>query len=104
MSRIAEAGYGNTPIPGYKESTTSRDAAITIKPKAMNLRLRVYLEIVDAGAVGLTPDECSARLGESVLAIRPRFSELSAKQSIAPTGERRANTTGLKAKAFRATK
>ena len=45
-----------------------------------------------------------ARLGESVLAIRPRFSELSAKQSIAPTGERRAHTTGLKAKAFRATK
>ena len=106
MSRIADATYGNelAPYPnspGFKEPTTSRDAAKAIQSKAMTLRQRVYVEIVGAGSIGLTPDECAALLGETVLAIRPRVSELAAKDWIVPTGMRRTNASGLKAKAYR---
>lgn len=106
MGRVGEAlapgVYGA--LPGYKEKTTSRDAAVAIKGKAAILRERVYAAIRAAGAKGLTPDQTAAAIGESVLAVRPRCSELSQEHPprIVLTGERRTNDTGLKARVWRA--
>jgi len=48
-----------------------------------------------------TPDEVATELGKSVLAIRPRFSELLSLSKIEKTGVRRANSSGLMANEFR---
>lgn len=91
--------------PGFKERTTSRDAAYAIAGRASILRRRVYTELLAAGAAGLTADQVAARLGESVLSVRPRVTELAKAKPqpwIVPTGERRKNESGLKAKVWRA--
>ena len=90
--------------PGFKEGTTSRDAAVAMTSRASILRNRAFAEIVRAGALGLTADQVAERLGETVLAIRPRVSELgkASPPMIVPTGERRKNESGLGAKVWRA--
>ncbi len=89
--------------PGFKEPTTSRDAAVAIAPRVASLRARVMRAIADAGAVGLTADECARVLGESVLAVRPRLTELGPRHGnrIEKTGARRANESGQMAAAWR---
>jgi hypothetical protein len=109
MSRTSETldpgPYGG--MPGFKEPTTSRDAALAVAACAPLLRERVYAAIRATGAGGMTADEAAAAVGETVLAVRPRVTELAkatAKRParIEPTGERRANESGLKAKVWRA--
>lgn len=85
-----------TPYPdsaGYKEPTTSREAAETVD--ASGLR-RLVLACLDRHGP-MTTDECAQRLGRTVLAIRPRFSELRAKGQIADSGERHLNVSGKRA-------
>jgi hypothetical protein len=108
MSRIAENAYGDLPLsypdaPGYKSGDTSRDAARAMTGRASLLRKRVYAEIAAAGLSGLSADQVAAKLGESVLSIRPRLSELfhSNPPRIVPTGERRTNTSSMLAKVWR---
>ena len=61
-------------------------------------RLRVLvLQILAATPPGLTADEIAAKLGESVLAVRPRVSELFRAGLIEKTGDRRPNASGLNA-------
>jgi DNA-binding transcriptional ArsR family regulator len=61
-------------------------------------RLRaLVLEVLAAVPSGLTADEIAAKLGESVLAVRPRVSELFHAGLIEKTGERRPNASGLNA-------
>jgi len=106
VSRIADAAFGDRPYPdspGFKEPSASRDAAIAVSASSPLLRERVYAVIRAAGPEGLTPDEAALRLTETVLAVRPRFSELAKKSRIAPTGERRRNISGLRAKAWKVT-
>ena len=104
MSGIKDL-LGDTPFtyplaPGFKEPTTSRDAARAVSSSAPLLRDRVFAAL---RLTAMTPDECAAKLGESVLAVRPRFSELSKAERIIETGERRRNQeSGLKAKVWRA--
>lgn len=96
-------GYEQTrPIgePGYKETSTSKDAAESMKPTAELLRTRV-LESLRKRGPG-TPDEVAKRLDLSVLAVRPRFTELSAAGKIEYTGLRKPNDSGRSAKEFRA--
>jgi hypothetical protein len=106
MSRISEAydpgAYGG--LPGYKEPTTSRDAARAVSSSAPLLRERVFAAIRAAGARGMTADEAAAAVEETVLAVRPRVTELAkaTPARIVPTGERRKNESGLSAKAWRA--
>lgn len=107
MSRIAEAAYGSMPAPypaspGFKEPTTSRDAAIAVSAAAPLLRERVFAAILAAGTRGLTPDEAAEVLGVDEKAVRPRFTELGPRHAnrIVATGERRANESTLKAKAW----
>ncbi len=47
---------------------------------------------------GLTPDEVAARLGLSVLTVRPRCSELIRRGHVVDSGSRRVNASGRKAK------
>ena len=61
-------------------------------------RLRaLVLQTLAAIPPGLTADEIAARLGQSVLAVRPRVSELFHAGLIEKTGERRSNASGLSA-------
>jgi predicted ArsR family transcriptional regulator len=85
--------------------------AATIKPRTANAarrrargesgkteRLRrLVLDVLAATPSGLTADEIAAALEESVLAVRPRVSELFHAGLIEPTGERRRNQSGLSA-------
>ena len=77
---------------GYKEPTTSAEAAATVD--AATLRGKV-LDVLKHGP--LTADECASWLGESILSIRPRLSELRALGLIRDTGERRENLSGKSA-------
>ena len=102
MSGIKDL-LGDTPYPaspGYKEPTTSQAAAKAVRGRAMTLRIRALKAIRDAGGAGLTADEVAEKLGESVLAIRPRITELTLEQSIRDSGLRRANASGVKAKVW----
>jgi predicted ArsR family transcriptional regulator len=78
--------------PGSKRPGTSRDAATAIAPRARTLRDRALHAIKHSS--GLTADECAAKLGESVLAIRPRITELSKLGHIRETERRRKNASG----------
>lgn len=77
------AGYPNA--PGWKARDTSRAAAEAIKPRAMSLRARVYESLRQAPG---TPEDVAERLGEPVMNIRPRCSELSARGMIEETQQR----------------
>jgi predicted ArsR family transcriptional regulator len=52
-------------------------------------------------AHGATADEIATELGESVLSVRPRVSELRALGEIEETGERRVNESGRRAIVWR---
>ena len=90
--------------PGFKAPGTSQDAARAMRGKAETLREKVFDEIAAAGPSGLTADQVAARLGETVLAVRPRLSELyhATPSRIIKTGERRTNDSGMKAFVWRA--
>ena len=75
---------------------TSAEAGHAVRHRAQTLRVRVltYLQGVEWGC---TADEIAVALGESVLAIRPRCSELKAAGLIHATGARRRNASGMSA-------
>lgn len=85
--------------PGYKTGGTSRAAAEKIRPRAPTLRDKV-LEMLKADA--LTADECAERLNVTVLACRPRLSELSRMGLIYDTGLTSKNASGVNATIWRA--
>jgi len=85
--------------PGHKGGDTSREAAEKIAPKVARLQTRVIAALNRHGP--MTTDETAAKIGESVLAVRPRFSELSREGVIEKTGERRANESGMSANVWR---
>lgn len=80
-------------VAGWKEPTTSREAAETVE---VSLLQRAVCGCLDAHGA-MTADECAAQLGLSILAIRPRFSELRALGLILDTGERHLNRSGKRA-------
>jgi hypothetical protein len=88
--------------PGHKASATSKEAAQRIAVKAGTLRQAVLVEYQRAHPAGLTADEAALRLEQSVLAIRPRVTELKAASLIERTPERRLNTSGMYAHIWRA--
>lgn len=81
--------YPNT--PGWKEAETSKDAAESVRDRARILR-EAALALIEE--VGLTSDEIAQCLGESVLSIRPRVSELRRMKLVTKSGLRRANASG----------
>ena len=104
MGRVKEYYFeeiSRYPIePGFKEPTTSREAAKAISGRTGLLRESVLTMLRLIGP--MTADECASRLHETVLAIRPRFSELLKLELIERTGERRVNASGVKAAVWRA--
>tara|TARA_R110000824_G_scaffold34752_3_gene109902 strand:+ start:378 stop:692 length:315 start_codon:yes stop_codon:yes gene_type:complete len=60
------------------------------RPESLRDKVIASLELYGA----LTPDECADRLGESLLSIRPRFSELSRMGRILKTGNTRPSSQG----------
>ena len=86
--------------PGWKEPTTSKEAAKAMAPRASILRERALAALKAHGP--MTADEVADRLGESVLAIRPRVSELVAAGLAVPTVLRRTNASGMSARVWSA--
>jgi predicted ArsR family transcriptional regulator len=94
-------------IATYPESTgwktdsppTSKAAGLAVEDRAATLREQAYGRLVCAPC---TADEVAEELHESVLAIRPRLSELRAQGRIEPTGERRKNASGHSAAVWQA--
>lgn len=86
--------YPNT--PGWKtdQTETSREAARKETSRAGTLREACY-DFLKGGPA--TADEAAKALEESVLSIRPRFSELNTKGRIKDGGQRRKNESGHKA-------
>jgi len=88
---------------GYTEPTTSKEAAEAIEGsgRAPLLREEVLrvLNLDEATTmtpwdIGMTADEIAAELGESVLSVRPRVTELYQKGLIRPSGQRRKSSGG----------
>jgi hypothetical protein len=77
--------------PGHKRDDTSKEAAISVVERAGILREAAFRLLL---VRSLTADESAGRLGESVLSIRPRVSELVAAGRVVPTGDRRKNVSG----------
>jgi hypothetical protein len=77
--------------PGFKARETSAIAAAAIAPRASNLRDRVSDVLTGRR---MTADEIAADIGRSILAIRPRVSELVHSGDVIDTGERRPNESG----------
>lgn len=71
--------------PGWRTRDTSRAAAAAIAPVVKSLRARVFDALK---ARPDTPEGVAERLGEAVHSIRPRVSELAARNLVYDTGRR----------------
>jgi hypothetical protein len=80
---------------GFKERTTSRDAAKVITPRVGSLRDQVYAVLRAKYPNGATADEISAFLRKTEFSIRPRMSELRKMGMIEATQARRPNASGV---------
>jgi predicted ArsR family transcriptional regulator len=82
--------------PGFKSAGTSQEAAQAIAGHAKTLRARV-LDAITSEPSGLSADAVADRLGESVLSVRPRVSELHRAGDIRRTEARARNASGMNA-------
>lgn len=85
--------------PGFKRTGTSEAAAAAVAPRAQTLCEKV-LALLEERA--LTADECATMLNKSVLSVRPRLSQLLARDLIEDTGRTRQNISGVSATVWRA--
>jgi hypothetical protein len=80
--------------PGFRRRTTSKAAADAIAPRAVKLKELVLAEIKKRDG---TADEVAQRLRQTVLATRPRCTELAKLGLIRDAGIRRSNVSGRSA-------
>jgi hypothetical protein len=85
--------------PGSKGGGASKDAAEKIASRAEVLRTNIAV-LMQKG-YRLTADEIATRMNETVLAIRPRVSELVKQKILIKTGDRRTNISGMTAHVLR---
>lgn len=78
--------------PGFKARGTAKAAAKSMENKAVPLRERAYAAFRKAGRNGATADEIAETIGSTILAVRPRVSELAAMGMLEDTLKRRANS------------
>lgn len=76
------------------ERGPSNDAGARLRPKSPTLRDHV-LTVLSRGH--FTADEIAERMGRSILAVRPRVTELAAAGKIIDSGSRRKNSSGASA-------
>lgn len=87
---------------GWKESTTSKEAATAVEKTGRAATLReAVLAFYQAGREA-TADEVAEALGESPLSVRPRVAELKAMGKLVQTGLRRQSSTGRSSHVWRA--
>lgn len=84
--------------PGSYTTDTSVAAADAAAGQAESLRQRCR-EVLHNNP--MTSDEVASALGESVLSIRPRLTELKKRGEVEDTGHRRTNASGRMAAVFR---
>lgn len=84
--------------PGCQKRDTSHAAAAAARSRAKTLR---DLALSTLKRSALTADEVAERLGETVLSIRPRVTELAARGLIKDSGARRKNASGKSAIVWR---
>ncbi|MGL5735488.1 MAG: hypothetical protein ACRCYS_11530 [Beijerinckiaceae bacterium] len=82
---------------GYKDQDTSKKAAKTIDAAGLRGKCLRALDVLHIA----TADCVADYLDESVLSIRPRFTELLALGMIEDSGQRHMNISGRSAKAWR---
>ncbi|CCD94651.1 hypothetical protein BRAO375_3660045 [Bradyrhizobium sp. ORS 375] len=85
--------------PGSKGGGASKDAAEQIVTRAS--KLRSAITALMANGYRLTADEIATQLRESVLAIRPRVSELVKTGTLIKLKDRRKNVSGMTAHVLR---
>lgn len=73
---------------------TRAEGLESVKTTAPLLRQRIVLELATRS---MTPDECAASMGESILSVRPRFTELKKRGLIRKSGDCRKNASGVRA-------
>ena len=82
-------------IPGSAPTDTSEAAAESMRESASTLRAKA-LEVLRRHGP-MTADEIAGRMGQTVLAIRPRVTELFKMGRIEDSGTRRKNSSGRRA-------
>lgn len=82
--------------PGFRARDTSKAAADAMAPKSDTLRAHA-LHHIRSCDIGLTADEVAKAMNQSVLAIRPRVTELARMNLIRDSGKRRKNKSGKSA-------
>lgn len=97
----AQPRFFDRPAPYQRASETSEEAADALYGSLPRLRGAVLQAYVEAGPRGLTADQAAAVIGESVLATRPRVTELLQAGLIEKTTERRTNASGMRATVLR---
>ena len=83
-------------LPGWREPSTSREAAEQIAGQAAPLR-KAVLELISKTPNGLAVHEVADLLKRPVATVQPRFSELRRQGEIRPSGRRRLNESGMSA-------
>lgn len=83
-------------VPGWRDPTTSLDAAKRVKDKSKVLRARIlaHLELVP---LGLSAHEIARSLELPSSVVQPRLSELRSAGRIKPSGRRVRNESGATA-------
>lgn len=99
LSKYSELKYPMS--PGYKEHSTSKEAATKVASRSRKLREKTLDAIKRKHSYGATPEEVSEILNESILSIRPRFTELKIMNFIYDSGLRRKNSFNSNTKVWR---
>ena len=86
--------YGGVP-PHVKDSDTSREAAMSVLPKAGSKRRRIFDLI--AGSKGVTDDELEGLTGWRHQTVSARRRELVLLELVKDSGERRKTSSGRSA-------
>lgn len=87
------ANYPNT--AGHQGGDTDKAAAKAIEKRGRAKKLRTtILEKIKLCPTGSTPDEMAGIMGEDILSIRPRFTELKKRSLLVDTGIRRPSKNG----------
>ena|ERR1700746_2275011 len=85
-------------VPGFKAQETSKAAAQSMEPICTQIQKDCLFTLMFCPQ---TADEIAGQLNMSILAIRPRISELLRKGKIEDSGERRPNSSGKNAIVWR---
>jgi hypothetical protein len=88
--------------PGWKARGASIEAAYAAARHATTLRTRVHSFLRDRYPAAFSADQIADGLGEIVLSVRPRVSELKKMGAIEAVSQRHKNQSGMSAQCWRA--